>query len=118
MGATHTRTLAEARDKAEQMRRAVADGTDPAGVIRVKPDSTAMTFKDCALALIEAKRPGWRNAKHAKQWETTLEQFTYPVIGDKLPADVSLADVGGQDRDSQPGASTHRGRAGLCNGSR
>ena len=93
MGATHTRTLAAARDKAEQMRRSVSDGTDPADVIRVKPDAMAMTFKGCALALIEAKRPGWRNAKHAKQWETTLEQFAYPVIGDKLPADVSLADV-------------------------
>ena len=93
MGATHTRSLADARDKAALMRQAVAEGTDPAHVIRVKPDSTAMTFKDCALAVIEAKRPGWRNVKHAKQWETTLEQFAYPVIGHKLPADVSLADV-------------------------
>ncbi|MHB1173932.1 MAG: tyrosine-type recombinase/integrase [Sulfuriferula sp.] len=93
MGATHTRTLADARDKAALMRQAVADGTDPAHVIRIKPDPAAMTFKDCALALIEARRPGWRNVKHAKQWVTTLEQFAYPVIGHKLPTDVGLADV-------------------------
>ncbi|MHB1246181.1 MAG: tyrosine-type recombinase/integrase [Sulfuriferula sp.] len=93
MGATHTRTLADAREKAALMRQAVADGTDPAHVIRVKPDAEAMTFKARALALIEAKRPGWRNVKHAKQWVTTLEQYAYPVIGHKLPADVSLADV-------------------------
>ena len=93
MGATHTRTLADARAKATLMRQAVADGTDPAHVIRVTPDAMAMTFKAYALELIDAKRTGWRNAKHAQQWENTLEEYAYPSIGDKLPADVNLADV-------------------------
>ena len=38
---------------------------------------------------------GWRNVKHAQQWENTLEQFAYPRLGDKIPADITLADVKG-----------------------
>ena len=92
LGATHTRGLANARDKAEAMRRAVQDGTDPATVLH-KKDPTRKTFKQCAEELIEAKRPGWRNVKHAQQWANTLRDYAYPSIGGKDPADVSLADV-------------------------
>src|SRR5690606_15267353 len=45
-----------------------------------------------AEAYIEANKPGWRNAKHAAQWETSMETYVYPVIG-SLPVqdiDVSL----------------------------
>ena len=94
LGATHTRTLAEARQVAEDMRKAVKAGTDPADVIRPQEaQAPGKTFKQCAAEMIEAKRPGWRNAKHAQQWENTLKDYAYPTIGDKAPADVSLADV-------------------------
>ena len=61
----------------------------------VKPrfELAAKTFRDCALELIRSKRSGWRNVKHAQQWENTLAQYAYPRIGAKLPADVSLADL-------------------------
>lgn len=93
LGPVDSRSLAQARELANKMRTAIADGKDPAILVRVKRDDKAMTFRDCALALIDSKRSGWRNAKHAQQWENTLEQYAYPTIGDKLPADVTLADV-------------------------
>ena len=93
LGPVDDRSLAQARELAGRMRTALADGQDPAMLAKVRRDPTAMTFKDCAEALIESKRAGWRNAKHAKQWENTLKQYTYPAIGQKLPAEVSLADV-------------------------
>lgn len=93
IGSRNERTLAQARELAGKMRTALADGKDPAALVRVKRDLNAKTFKDCALALIESKRSGWRNAKHAQQWENTLEQCAYPSIGDKLPADITLADI-------------------------
>jgi integrase len=93
LGPVADRSLSQARELAGRMRTALADGRDPAPLVRVKRDSTALTFKNCAEALIEAKRSGWRNVKHVQQWENTLEQYAYPTIGDKLPADVSLADV-------------------------
>jgi hypothetical protein len=69
LGALHTRTLAQARDVAADLRRALAEGKEPAEVLRpAKKELHGLrSFADCARALIEAKRPGWRNAKHAAQ---------------------------------------------------
>jgi hypothetical protein len=93
LGPMADRSLAQARALAGKMRTELADGRNPALLAKVKRDTKAKTFEDCALALIDSKRSGWRNAKHAQQWENILEQYAYPTIGDKLPADVSLADV-------------------------
>ena len=40
-----------------------------------------MTFEQCAEAYIEAHSPGWKNAKHAAQWPSTLQAYAYPVFG-------------------------------------
>jgi len=95
LGPTHSRGLAEARTIAAAMRNAILNGKDPATVL-ARTSSAAekpKTFADCAGELIEAKRPGWRNAKHAQQWENTLRDYVLPAIGDKPPADVGIADV-------------------------
>jgi len=93
LGNIHTRTLAEVREIAAVMRNAIANGRNPADELRSKAELNKPTFKTSALALIEAKRPSWKNAKHAQQWQNTLEQYVHPAIGHKLPADVTLADV-------------------------
>ncbi len=93
LGALSGRSLLEAREISGRMRSAIINGINPAMLVKVKRDGTVMTFKDCALSLIESKRSGWRNVKHAQQWENTLEQYAYPSIGDKLPADITLADI-------------------------
>ncbi len=93
LGPVSDRSLAQARELAGKMRTELIDGRDPAALVRVKRDPAAMTFKSCAKGLIESKRSGWRNAKHVQQWENTLAQYAFPSIGDKSPADVSLADV-------------------------
>ena len=46
-----------------------------------------------AEALIESKRPGWRNAKHAAQWGSTLATYAYPQIGDLDAKAVGTAEV-------------------------
>lgn len=93
LGPLADRSLAQARELAGRMRTELADGRDPAKLVRAQRDPTAKTFKVCAIALIESKKAGWRNAKHVKQWESTLEKYAYPTIGDKLPAEVTLAHV-------------------------
>jgi integrase len=78
-------------------RKLVADGIDPVEAKKSKKTAAALasareiTFKTCAEAYISAHRDGWRNAKHAAQWETTLATYVYPVFGD-LP--VAAIDVG------------------------
>jgi integrase len=87
LGPTHTITLAEAREKARQARHLLLDGIDPiehrrAARAQANLDAAkAITFRECADTYIAAHRSGWRNAKHAAQWETTLTTYAYPVIG-------------------------------------
>lgn len=92
IGSKDDRTLAQARELAGKMRTAIADGKDPRELI-VRRDVKAKAFRDYAKELIESKKSSWRNLKHVKQWEATLLKYAYPTIGDKLPANVSLADV-------------------------
>lgn len=79
--------LADARRKAAEARALLADGKDPIeardaalAAARLAAAKT-ITFKECAEKYIEAHRPGWRNEKHAAQWESTMKTYVYPVIG-------------------------------------
>lgn len=95
LGSTTSRSLKQARVLASKMRSAIGEGKNPAPLVKEKLDLSVKTFKEWALELIQSKRAGWRNVKHAQQWENTLEQFAYPRLGDKIPADITLADVKG-----------------------
>ncbi len=79
-------TLARAREKTLEARRHLVDGTDP---LAVRP-AKAVKFREAALELIESKRAGWRNAKHAAQWSSTLETYAFPFLGD---LDVNTIDT-------------------------
>lgn len=97
LGALHTITLAEARDKAKQCRSKLLDGTDPlearnaAKLGDALERAKAMTFDDCANGYIAAHRGSWKNAKHAAQWESTLATYASPIIGALPVATVSTA---------------------------
>jgi integrase len=71
-------TLAMAREKALEARRAIAKGSDP---LDEKRKAKELIFRDAALALIATKQSGWRNAKHAAQWTSTLTQYAFPCLG-------------------------------------
>jgi len=46
-----------------------------------------------AQALIETKRPAWKNEKHAAQWTATLETYAFPSIGDRDIASIDTEAV-------------------------
>jgi len=86
-------SLAEATAEAAQKRLLLKrDKVDPLEVKKteIAKAKGAMTFKAIAADVIEAKRPGWRNPKHAQQWENTLATYAFPVMGD---LDVSAIDT-------------------------
>ncbi|SLN41754.1 Prophage CP4-57 integrase [Roseivivax jejudonensis] len=90
LGAYPDITLAMARNRAAEARRLIAEGQDP---IAKKQQAQPKTFKETALELIESKRPGWKNAKHAAQWTATLDAYVFPKIGQMQVARVETADV-------------------------
>lgn len=96
LGAVHALTLADARTKAVECRRLLANGIDPIEArdaqqanLRVTA-AKAKTFKQCAKSYIDAHEALWGNAKHKWQWENTLERFAYPAFGDVPVQDVDV----------------------------
>jgi integrase len=79
--------LHDARAKALDARRLCYEGIDPIEARRTARSKAkleaakAITFKECAEAYVRAHRAGWRNHKHAAQWDSTLATYAYPVIG-------------------------------------
>ena len=96
-------TLAQARDVAAIYRMKVRAGIDPlAERDRLAEEKAAaeqaarasqVTFRTTAEAYIKANALAWRNAKHRQQWQNTLAQYVYPVIGDLPVAEVKTAHV-------------------------
>lgn len=87
LGATHTFSLAEAREKAHACRKSVKDGIDPIETRKADRASAkleaarAMTFDACAETYISTHEAGWKNAKHVDQWKNTLATYASPTIG-------------------------------------
>ena len=90
LGAYPDVTLAMAREKATEARRLILGGDDP---IVKRSQAQPKTFKDAALELIENKRSGWKNAKHAAQWTSTLEAYVFPTLGAMQVTKIATADV-------------------------
>jgi hypothetical protein len=87
LGSLATFGLADARAKATECRRLAYDGVDPIEARRNERTKAALeaakslTFKEGAEQYLAAHRVGWRNAKHAAQWRTTVSTYADPVIG-------------------------------------
>jgi integrase len=99
LGAYPGVTLAAAREKAAEARSLVRNGIDPVEQARAARSqlqaetAKALTFEQCAAAFIKAHREGWKNAKHAQQWQSTLAQWAFPKMGALLVRDVDQAHV-------------------------
>jgi integrase len=87
LGSAFDFDLADARDMRDRYRKLVKLGVDPIEhrktetAERTAEKAKAVTFKDAATRYIAANRSGWKNIKHASQWEATLKAYAYPTIG-------------------------------------
>ena len=92
-------SLAEAREKAMDYRRLARAGGDPATARptlkpTAKPSkSRAPTFKQVAAQVIDFHRPTWRNPRSAAQWESSLRDYAYPLLGNKPVDEITSAHV-------------------------
>ncbi len=88
-------TLKTARDKATELRAALAHGVDPMAERAAAKAQAAsrMTFDQCSAAYIAAHRGGWKNPKHAEQWTNTLATYASPIIGSLDVAHVDTQHV-------------------------
>ena len=81
-------TLAEARNKALENRRALAQGKDP------RRSRAIPTFEQATEAVIAIRADTWRDGgRTAGIWRSSLGRFAYPQIGSKRVNEISSADV-------------------------
>lgn len=96
LGSCSEITLSEARELATHNRKIMKQGLNPLDV-RMEDQKLAekkvMTFTSCASRYIRSHRRSWRNAKHARQWVSTLKTYVRPKIGDKRIDEISTQDI-------------------------
>ena len=86
LGPVDTVSLVEARELAEDARRAVREGRDPRAA-----RAGTVTFGKVADEVFETLSTDWRNAKHRYQWRRALENHCKPL------REMPVADIGTED---------------------
>jgi integrase len=99
LGGVSVFTLAEARGRAKDVAKLLADGLDPMAErdhARAEAKLAAanqLSFDAAAERYIKSHRAGWKNAKHADQWINTLATYATPVVGSMPVANVKTEHV-------------------------
>ncbi|GLV22154.1 integrase [Sphingobium sp. TomMM35A] len=91
LGSASLISLAEARERALENRKAARAGEDP--LAAKKALQAVPTFEEAAKQVHKAHLPTWRNAKHGDQWLNSLETYIFPFIGKKRISAITSADV-------------------------
>ena len=92
-------SISEARIKAQQYRDQIDSGINPMDIKNdAKKQSEQLqakkiSFRAFAAECIKTKRAEWTNQKHGDQWEYTLEEFAYPIIGDRYLDEITMEDI-------------------------
>ena len=92
-------TLSEARETAREYRAMIRENIDPIEHKRsekldlIRSQRKNLTFKQVANECYKVKAQEFHNAKHAKQWWTSLERVAFPAIGSIPINDINTADV-------------------------
>jgi integrase len=92
-------SIAEARLKAQELRNQVNSGMNPLAerhkqkIQLLGLQTQKVVFSEFAKECIKTKRAEWTNQKHGDQWEYTLKEFAYPIIGNKYLDEISTEDI-------------------------
>lgn len=89
LGSAKQMTLAEARQKATVLRKAVK--VDHRDVLAEKKDDAAakVTFRAAATQYHSENEAGWKSAVYARQWLASLENYAFKKLGDMPTGCVS-----------------------------
>ena len=92
-------SLAEARDKARELRKLARNGIDPLEqkkrnreTLRIQQHQSK-TFRECAEVVIENKARELKDLKQYKSWRQNMEKYAYPVLGNMTVGSITPADV-------------------------
>lgn len=92
-------TLSLARDKAREMREMIQEGIDPVEERRVAKERlklaqiNSITFDEAVEHVLAIREREYKNAKHIKQWRSTLQTYASPIIGNLPVADIEKGHI-------------------------
>lgn len=99
LGSYPSVSLAQARDRGREIRDKAWRGIDPIEERRAAQDAIRaesgkrITFDDAARRCHKARVSEFRNAKHKKDWISSLERYASPKIGSMPVADIEVPHV-------------------------
>lgn len=85
--------LEQARRKAEAYRQAARQGRDARFEEKQDLRRRIVRFKDAFEAFFEMRRCQLSNGKHMQQWQNTMRDYVFPVIGERPVGEIMAADV-------------------------
>ena len=93
LGSAKLLTLADAREKASEFRRAIK--VEKRDVLTERRDEAAakVTFREAAKLYHAENEGGWKSAVYARQWLASLENYAFPKLGDRPTGGISAADI-------------------------
>lgn len=93
LGSAKLLSLADAREKANQYRRAIK--VEKRDLLAEKKDEAAakVTFREAARQYHEENEAGWKSDIYTRQWLASLENYAFPKIGDRPVGGIVAADI-------------------------
>lgn len=93
LGSAKLLALAEARQKASGLRKAVK--IDRRDVLAEKKDEAAakVTFAVAARQYHTENAAGWKSSVYSRQWIASLENYAFPKLGDMPTGGIAAADI-------------------------
>ena len=93
LGSAKLLSLLEAREKANELRKAVKiEGRD---VLAERKDEAAakVTFREAARQYHSENAAGWKSAIYARQWLAALESHAFPKLGDLPTGRIAASNI-------------------------
>ncbi|WP_091722791.1 tyrosine-type recombinase/integrase [Methylobacterium phyllostachyos] len=92
LGGAATVSLAEAREKALEIRKSARSGGDPVAERRAAQRHVP-AFAEAIDAVHAEHKKSWKNEKHGDQWINTLRAYAVPLLGNIRINRIETADV-------------------------
>ena len=93
LGGSKLMSLAEAREAARELRRAIK--VERRDVLSERRDQAAatITFREAAKIYHAENEAGWKSAVYARQWLASLENYAFPKFGDRPAGSITASDI-------------------------
>jgi integrase len=88
--------LADARRKAEECRQLRLEGIDPLEArerARRMAEASGITFRRAFETFFATKRKSLSNGKHVAQWQSTMETYVFPTVGNRPVGEVEAREI-------------------------